>query len=353
MAPRLHSLQVRNFQSLHNVSLNLEAFTVIVGPSSSGKSALTRALRTLVSNRRGTEWITTGERVASITATTDHGTVTLTRSRTQQSSENAYTLTPLDDTTEQRTYAKLGGDTPEDVSRFLGIDSGTTAAPPINFAGQFDKPFLLDDSAADVARTLGALTGVNVIFEAARESNRRKLNASGTLRTRTQDLENIKSRIPEFRALKAQDASLQAAEAKIAQARTLAARITALTQAIEVVEVTQPLIDRLTPQAALIVPDVTTILEAQQRLQALIEAITRVGRFSKDVTEAQAVYEEVDAQEAAALQRYAFLSGTITQDLTGYFLVHANLVEIEDERYVTVDEAVAVFLKFLETKAAS
>jgi DNA repair ATPase RecN len=361
MAATIHRLRVRNFQSLHDIELELLPFTVIVGPSSSGKSALTRALRTLVSNRRGTEWITHGERTASITAETDAGTVTLTRSRSSASSDNAYTLTPADNPEAQRTYAKLGGDTPEDVSRFLGINSGTTATPPINFAGQFDKPFLLADSTADVARTLGALTNVNIIFEGARESNRQKLANAVTLRTRAADLEAVKARVPEFRALKAQDVALTAAEQIIEHARQLERQIARLSQALDIVTVIEPSLPRLQRLADIVVPDETSILRAQSALSSFQQALTRIPTLARAQQAAQQAYDVIDTQEAKLLADYAEFTGEITDSLHGWIggmtlrgdtRIEFSETGIEVE-WIQTDVAVSLFLKYLETKASS
>jgi len=365
--PRLHALSVRNFQSLHAVDLTLAPFTVIVGPSSSGKSALTRAIRTLVSNRRGTEWITHGERTASITAVTDNGTVTLTRSRITGSSDNAYLVTaagpspaPTEEDSENesrersdrssRTYSKLGGDTPQDISDFLGIASNS----PINFAGQFDKPFLLDDPSSEVARALGALTNVDVIFAGARESNRRKLNASALLRTRTEDLEAVKARIPGIKALRTQDDALTRAEALIEAARGIQRRLRALQDALDTIEVTVPLIERLKPIATLVVPDAQGILDAQQAVSDLRAAWARVPAYSKAVQEAQQAYDAVEVQESTLLDRYQELAGSITQDLRGYFEAYipaSARIRQAGQDFVEVQQAVDVFVKFLETKA--
>lgn len=352
MTATIHSLRVRNFQSLHDIKLELLPFTVIVGPSSSGKSALTRALRTLVSNRRGTEWITHGERTAAISATTDAGIVTLTRSRTSSSSDNAYRITPADDPTMERTYAKLGGDTPEDVSRFLGIPSDS----PLYFAGQFDKPYLLDESTAEVARTLGALTNVNVIFEGARESNRRKLTTAQTLKTRAADLDAIKARIPEFRSLGAQDKALAQAEVIINQARELERSIARLTQALATVELTLPTIERLQALADVPVPDETPVLRAHKALSDFQSMLTRVSTLGRAVKAAQEAYSVTEEQEAQALARYSTLAGTVTSDVRSF--VEASLDPMltlprDGGTFVELGHAVEIFIRYLETKAGA
>ena len=45
---RLETLEISNFQSVEKADIQLGGFTVIVGPSNSGKSALLRALRAVV-----------------------------------------------------------------------------------------------------------------------------------------------------------------------------------------------------------------------------------------------------------------------------------------------------------------
>lgn len=347
----IHSLRVRNFQSLHDIQLDLLPFTVIVGPSSSGKSALARAIRTLVSNRRGTDWITTGERTASITAVTDAGTVTLTRSRTSSSPDNSYTITSGDDT---RTYAKLGGDTPDDVSRFLGIPSGTSDEPPINFAGQFDKPFLLADSAAAVARTLGALTNVSVIFDGARESNRRKLATTALLKTRAADLDAVKARVPEFQSLKAQGEALTEAEALILTAQDQQRQIARLTDALYVLETLEPSIALLQARADRVLPDDSGILRAQEAHRSFQQALARVSTLSQAQRAAQAVFDQADADLSAAEERYAAVIEKSTSDVRTYVEEHLDPMMIQPHdtgKYVEFNHVVSIFLQFLAQRS--
>ena len=212
----LTHIDIKNFQSLHNVSLDLSPLTVIVGPSSSGKSAFTRALKTLTSNQRGDSFITHGESQTVITAKTDKGTVALLRGK-----KNEYVLIPEDDSAQQKTFTKLAGNTPEEVSEFIGIP----AKDPLNYSNQFDMPYLLTTSAAEVARTLGELTNVSVIFEASREANRQRLQASSTLKTRASDYESLTQNLDKYRALKSNGEKLELAEDLLKQAHSVQTRI--------------------------------------------------------------------------------------------------------------------------------
>lgn len=309
----IDKISIHNFQSLQDVSLELKPLTVIVGPSSSGKSAFIRALRALAANRRGTDFITHGERISSISAhltSSDPlrtGTVTLTRST--QTSPNSYTVIPDDPNHPlhpKAEFTKLGGDVPAPVSEFLGIPTEQIA---LSIAGQFDKPYLLDASGTEVARTLGALTNAHIILSAARESNRQKLSTSQTLRTRADDLDAIKQRIPEFQALKAQREALQRAEDAIAAARALKDRIDRLIALTETVLIAEQRIPALTqalaaiPSLADIEQYVTRYYEAERKLtkfQFIWETVTLEARKIKSARETLATIPDSENIDAAA-----------------------------------------------------
>lgn len=294
----ISSIEVRNFQSLAHVAVELAPFTVIVGPSDSGKSAFTRAVRTLTSNARGNAFISHGEKVATIKATTDHGVVVLQRGKT--SSADKYVVIPEGDTAKQTEYTKLNAATPEEVSAFIGIP----AKDPINYAGQFDKPYLLDDSGGEVARVLGALTNVSVIFDAARESNRRKLAASATLKTRAQDIEEIRTRISDYRPLKQQRAAIEQAEAHIEKARDLKQRISRLQQLIASITTSQQTIQQLTPLATAEIPTTDRIEQAHARAQRMHEIIAEIRQQAATIKSSTEALDTHKSEQIALQDRY-------------------------------------------------
>lgn len=200
----LTSVQIRNFQSLSNIDVDLAPFTVFVGPSSSGKSAFFRAMKTLAENQRGHAFISHGEKVCAISGDFGYGKVTLTRGKT--TADNSYEILLPDG--KQEKWTKMAGTTPEEISAFMKIESKNS----INMVGQFDTPYLLSTTASEVARVLGDLTNVRVVFEAAGEANRRKKAQSGVLKTRQGDLETAQAKIETFAGLEEQVKAIESAE---------------------------------------------------------------------------------------------------------------------------------------------
>ncbi len=127
------SITVENFQSIKRANINLGALTVIVGPSSSGKSAFLRSIKTLVSNARGTEFMTRGAGLTKVTAETDQVAVEFARG----ASGGAYRL--IQDGNEE-VYTKLGGGVPAAVTARLRV-APADGGGALHFAAQFDRQY--------------------------------------------------------------------------------------------------------------------------------------------------------------------------------------------------------------------
>jgi DNA repair ATPase RecN len=280
----LSHIEVENYQSIKHASLPLGRFTVIVGQTDSGKSALTRAIRTLTSNTRGDSFITTGERLTVIKATTDRGRVILRRG-----SENDYTLHPESHSEQQKTFTKLNAQVPEEVSAFLGI----AAKDPINYAGQFDTPYLLKSTGAEVARTLGELTNVDVIFRAAAESNRQRKNAAATLKVHAAELDTTMATIETYRPLKAQREAITAAQEQLtiaARAQEDLVQLYDLESLFKQAEHGLEFIEKTLTQR---LPDIETITTAQQALTDFLDTIKNLQAAAASIK--AATTEEQDA----------------------------------------------------------
>ena len=275
-------IEIRNYQSLHHVDIDLAPLTVIIGRTGSGKSALTRAIQTLTSNSpSGNKFITHGERLSVITAKTDKGTLILKRG--VNSKDNEYIVIPeepSDKNYPQKSYTKLDGKTPPEVSEFLGID----AKDPINYAGQFDMPYLLKETAGSVAKTLGELTNVHIVFKAAAKSKAITNSKAALARTRKADLEEIKARVQEFRTLKEERAALTQAEEAIAAAKSTQAAALRLVALQEQLEGSQRLIDGLATYAAAEIPDLSQIEKLHKEIQRLTDLYVQLDAAEDLIT---------------------------------------------------------------------
>lgn len=286
-------LEIRNFQSLRQVDLELGRYTVIVGPSSSGKSAVIRALRAVASNVRGSGTITRGQKSSAVTVRTDDDVVTLERTETSGS----YRL--VDAAGRETVFTKLGGGVPDQVTKALGIAPVPTGGTSVNFASQFDKPYLLGESGATVARVLGELTKVNVVFEAVRLANKHRQRAASTLKVRREDLSRLQGRLGEFQGLSDKLSRAAVVQQQVDAAARLRDRVDRLSAALVKLRSTEAASARLVQAVPL--PDVEPAVQLAERIRLFTALVSRVSATSLSV----ATYERQVGEHVAAEQQAA------------------------------------------------
>lgn len=269
----LRLIQVQNWQSLTDVDVACGAFTVITGPSSSGKSAFLRALRSAMLNPRGTRSITHGKTSSVLRVEEDAFVLTLERGATGAK----YSLAQDSDV---QTFTKIAGAVPDAVAACLQVSER-------NFADQFDRPYLLTETGSSVAQTMGDLTGASAIFEAAAESQRRRQGVANTLKVRRSDLEGLKEQLSTFAGLSDRVAQVEGAE-----------------RVLSVVESASDLVGRLRDLIGQAVAP--QVIEAPESLETTAPILAAAERLSELLDAARGVPSRVEleqTQEQVALVR--------------------------------------------------
>ena len=296
----IQSIAIRNFQSIRKLDIDLSGFTVIVGPSSSGKSAFMRALKALISNSWERDNVSVGATSTAIQARTERGTVKLERAG------RANDRYVLDVDGAIKEYTKLGGSVPEAVTAFLGIDP-IKNDQSTNFAGQHDRPYLLTDSGGSVAAKLGALTNVGLLFDASREANRRKLETSKLSRLREADLTALSANLSDFQGLPDRLRRLADLEAKMSKLEQIAAMRDKLDRTITTVEVAQAALDsaqRELDTLSIIDIDLVPIQELRAQSHKLTALIGEIQALDSEIAVHQAELAAATKGEEAAKAEY-------------------------------------------------
>jgi exonuclease SbcC len=236
----------------------------VVGASSSGKSAFIRSLKTIVSNPRSSSFVTHGEKFSSLTLYRDDGTEVLFE---KGEGHGRYVVSRGD---LREEYTKLGGDVPDAVSSALGILPVETGKQSLNFAGQFDRPYLLDETGSVVARVLGELTNVTKIFDAVREASRRKQNASSLVRTRSEDLARLNLKKQQFVSLRGQLEAVEQAEKLLQTAEDVSSRVARLRRLVLDIDMAESYLE---DSSSVEVPDISVVLAARDRLDSYTSLI--------------------------------------------------------------------------------
>lgn len=156
----LKRVTIENFQSIKNAVLDLSpAITTITGKTDHGKSAMLRALRSLFFNQQGSGFITFGQVKSKVEGDFEGSSVVWEKGE----KVNRYILT-VDGV--EKVFDKVGRNVPEEVIAFTQIRDIDFEEDKlrVNFADQFDPPFLLWESGIKASKILGSLTNLDMIY---------------------------------------------------------------------------------------------------------------------------------------------------------------------------------------------
>ena len=185
----LERLEVKNYQSLKDVDIKLGSFTVIVGPSGNGKSALIRALKALCFNQVGHRFIRHKQQKAWVRLTFNGGK----QIEWEKPRDKGATYVVAG-----QEYTRTGRSVPKDIEDMLGIrriviDKSVTFNP--QFQSQHDLPLLLTESSTLAARALAKLTKLSVLVEAQMACRRDLGRVSSERKAAGEDTERLKEQL--------------------------------------------------------------------------------------------------------------------------------------------------------------
>ena len=170
----IKSINLINFQSHANTRIDFDpGVNCIIGSSRSGKTAILRGLNWCRYNKPNginliSYWNKDKKKIKELSAVTiSFEDREVTRGR--DSNWNGYELE------ENHTFEALGSDVPEEIEAIWNMNE-------INIQKQFDSPYLLGESSAEVARILNKTIKLDKIDKvlAEAEDRRRKLNKTIT-----------------------------------------------------------------------------------------------------------------------------------------------------------------------------
>ena len=203
----IESIQIKGFQSLHDVSLKLGKLTVVVGSSNAGKSAVIRAIKALVENRRGDSFISDGKKECQVALATDFGSFIWKKTK---KSSGTYYFTESD-----TAFQQIPQEMAVRLSKLGWIELGKTKLLP-NFQHQLSPPFLLSESDAQKSKVLGEITNANLILLASGHIKRELRSISYQIDFRAGDLNKTKTALLKFEGLDAVNERLQTLRTRVA-----------------------------------------------------------------------------------------------------------------------------------------
>lgn len=295
----LERIEVQDYQSLQDIDLPLGQFTVIVGPSGNGKSALIRALKALCFNQVGQRFIRHKQQKAWVRLTLDGGkTVEWEKSRDKGATY----------TDGEQVYTRVGRAVPEEIENTLGIrrieiDKGVAFTP--QFHSQLDLPLLLTESSTLAARALAKLTKLSVLVEGQMDCRRDLKRVKRDHEAAEEEAERTKgqlAKLPNVRrarnVLDRANRAMRAANQKLDVAKQADDIVQDIAGSLLIADLTLPRmeeIEALSERVAVLDNIVNAVIDAQERGEV-------VESSAQEVEEAQAALVAVEDQYKALVE---------------------------------------------------
>lgn len=180
-------LTLKNFQIHENTELELAPFTVIVGHSSSGKTAIMRAIKAVLFNSFIKQYVNNRTKEASVELSGDFGIIKATRK-----TSTSYEI-------DGQTYGAVGRDTlPQIVEKgFYPVETDKSVYYP-QIASQWDSPFIISFSDSEISKLLSELSQTGRIRAAKSILQKKTSDTSSELRIRFKDKEELQKKLSNF-----------------------------------------------------------------------------------------------------------------------------------------------------------
>ena len=209
----IRKVRVEGYQSLKDVEVTFGRFTVILGESNVGKSALLRAIKAVVENQTGLDFLTTGAKVCRVEMSLDAGEDVIGVVWEKRKSGTQYSL----HTQAIEKFGK-GVGVPVEIINALKLEriefaAGIKFSP--NFHDQFSTPFLLEETGGRVAKMLGEMSGVNLLYRATAEANVRAKRNSQKAEDYAYALEKLRTALQGYEFIRTKGPALQEAKKQL------------------------------------------------------------------------------------------------------------------------------------------
>ena len=348
-------LEVKDFQSIAQVKLDIVGFTALVGPSNIGKSAVVRAIKCALTNRSGTSFVRHGESCARAL----RGAKTCKCFSYVHIQTDGFDLLWLKgDSISRYVFNGAEFDRPgQGIPDFL-VSNGFSPVKVgtdndcVQVADQFQPIFMLNQSGPAIAEAVSDVSRLERVNKATKLVERDRKEAVSTRKVREKDIIDLTSQLDHFAGLDVAslrvatvDHDLQrvtAAESLLNQLGLLSSKYTVVSDRLQVLEgldqtevparapvdalvtclsTLRVLVDRysttsarvlhLEPTESIEVPTVEPVATLHSKLQVL-------GKLSARLNPAMVRYKElaaVDLVEAPDLSEVRDLSEMV-QNLT-------------------------------------
>lgn len=336
---------LKNFQNHSSLDLEVGPLTALSGPTSSGKTAVVRAIAGLLRNDPGKELIQAGKDVLSVTLHLDSGFAVTWRKG--QKAVNEYIIEDPEGT--QKKFQNVGAKkVPDEVMDLLRIgpltlEDGTKVH--LNLHEQMDPLFLLKDPAPLVAKITGELTSAGRLLFAAAAANKSATQMKKLRTVREQDTLKLKEEFSEFPDLEHFASQLELVEKFVVHKEKVDCTVNTLRslggkhqQELQAREKMSKLLEKLGPAREV---DLSAVRAVVQEKEALVSVLAEHDGLTKQNQKAEALLEKLSPgldidlskpmQLVSAAKKMSALANAYTKSQGTYEQYKVSLAQAQEE----------------------
>lgn len=218
-------VRVQGFQSLDDVSLEIDGLTVVTGTNNAGKSALFRAIHGAFVNRKGNSYVRHGAKKCRVDLEFDDGQTLCWEKGAKGVKLNDYTING-------KVFKNVGQKPPEEIeslkiSPILLNDDKAWPQVATQIQG---VNFLLDRPGAVLAEAVADVHRVQLLNKSLKLCEKDRKKAKATLRIRRKDLEEVRRDLAKFEGVKEVVSEVKALEKRRDKALKAKEDLSSLTQ---------------------------------------------------------------------------------------------------------------------------
>lgn len=285
-------VEIKSFQSIESIKLNIDGFTALVGRSNIGKSAIVRAIKCALTNPGGTDFVRHGGECARIARGTKKckcfASVHLVTEGMDLLWEkgdaiNQYTLNG-------KEYSKAERGTPDFlIPDFAPVKVGADKQL-IQVSDQFTPIFLLDQSGGVVADILSDVARLDSINLAMRLVEKDRKEASSTRKVREKDVVDLTATLATYDGLDAAAKRARATEARLRNVQGVSQSVQAIEQHITSIRSLALVVKGITTALKLVMPDLGPLEHGS-------ESLIQIAQFQQEAGEREAVVQQLAGVE--------------------------------------------------------
>lgn len=304
-------VEIRNFQSIERVTVQIDGFTALVGRSNIGKSAIVRAVKSALTGAPVDAMVRHGpecSRHLKDTKTCKCACSVAIRAKDfdlfweKGDSVNRYVFNG-------KEYTVAGKGTPEFLQDTFGLVKIAEAKELVQIADQFSPIFLLDQTGTVVADVLSDVARLDSINVAMRLVEKDRKEAASNRKLREKDVLELKIRSMSYDGLDAVVTQVRDVEGKLLAIDSGRAKVADLDRTLTTAFALGRDIKSLIKTSTLIVPEIAPVQEASRAYTFLCQVeVTALDRQT-----AIKVLEKVDTIDIPDAEPMGVLQTTFAQ----------------------------------------